>query len=111
MNSCVRCGTSGPTGESSHGVDEALAADHRRVSPVRMAQRVEHGQRRVLALLLGQRPQLVLEAMQPLPVSPDALHRVAGRLDPVDEGVERDAVVVVMVEHVERLDLAVGLVR
>ena len=37
------------------------------------------------------------------------LHRVARLLDPVNEGVERDAVVAVVVQDVERPDLAVGL--
>ena len=39
----------------------------------------------------------------------DPLHRIAGRFDPVDEGVEGDAIVGVVVQDVKRADLTLGV--
>ena len=109
MNSCVRWGTSGPTGSRRTASTKRALPTIGCVRAVRVAHRVEHRQRGVLALCLGQGLELVLEALHPLTVRSDPLDRVAGRLDPVDEGVQRDAVVLVMVEHMERRDVAVRL--
>ena len=102
MSSAVTCGMSlsGPTFASctaarNRSVD--ASAPRSGFSGFRVV--VQQWQHRLLALAFRQCAQRGLEPLQPLVVVVDPLDRVAGLDQPVDELVQRDAVVV-RVHHV-----------
>ena len=64
MNSCVGAGPRGRSAASRTASGSAALPTIGSCGAVRMAQRVEHGQRGVLALLFRQRPELRLEALR-----------------------------------------------